>query len=238
MDLKSTCNLQKMHSMEAQRAPELFIVWYKLCPPCAPCLRGSSSPFERTLVSKLLRPGRQHIRDASKIGMIADVVKRMLPDDGSFLDQEQPGHHPRIADGPAAGIAFQRRAHTACHHFGGEHFTYAAAFNLKGVVELAWKIGDCTSLRPELAKERIAVCNCSLVEEEDGWIGGIGSCNLAQVSDGLAAEDSTKVPQKDQQCWRCVKLVAQRAGFQVETCDGHGEDMWADCLHTGMGPPS
>ena len=48
--------------------------------------------------------------------------------------------------------------------------------------------------------------------------------HLAQVRDGLAAEQSAKVAQKDEQCGRVAQLVAQHPRLEVDTLDGLPED--------------
>ncbi len=136
----------------------------------------------------------------------------MLPENLAIIDKKQTRHDPRITNRCADHVSFGRGTSAARPHPAAKHLFPAAALDIKSTIKLLWHVGDCTSLRPQLAEKSFALFLISLIEKENI---GVVSGRFFQISYGLTTEDSAKVAQKDQQRRIRSKLLTQRVPGQI-----------------------
>ena len=137
--------------------------------------------------------------ERSEVRRVADMGVVMRPHDLSLVDEERPRHHPGIPHHAGLAIPVPVGLQGPPPHPWAEHPPGAAPSQAEGPVQIERRIGDRTGLRPEFLEDRYGILDRSLEDEEHpGKVRGPGS-DRAQVSDGLPAEDSAEVPEKDQQ---------------------------------------
>jgi len=117
--------------------------------------------------------------NSGEIGMIARVAEGVPPQDRVTLDQEQPRHRPRVADDFAGGVSLQHGPSSGDPYPRPEHLPCASLPDSEGGVEPLGCIGHGARIGPIPAKEWSTFSHSALVEEEDRWIGSIGSADLA-----------------------------------------------------------
>ena len=120
------------------------------------------------------------------------------PDHTTVLDQEGARHQPRISLGLPLGESFTFRRKRTLHQSGAEQLSQLSPADAKGVVKNQIGIGNRTGFRPEIIEDGSGVLRSPLMDEQDrGKPGFLGQG--PELSDGLAAENSAQVTQKDQQ---------------------------------------
>jgi hypothetical protein len=107
-----------------------------------------------------------------KIGMIASMLRPMLPENPVVVHQKQTRHRPGVPYRPTDPIALERCLEATPPDAMAKKLVYAPTFEPKGSVKTLRNIGDCPSLRPEPPKEGVALCTCPLREEEYRRISG------------------------------------------------------------------
>ena len=111
--------------------------------------------------------------------MVPGVPKRVAPEDGVAFQEKEPRHRPGIAHGFADRIAFQRSACPRQPDSRSEHLTFCALSDPEGAVESLGCIGDGPCLWPVTLEEFLPLGNRSLIDEQDGRIGGVGLAGSA-----------------------------------------------------------
>ena len=119
------------------------------------------------------------LRNPCEFGVIARVTIGMTPEDQVAFDQEQPRHRPGVADDFADGVSLQRGPSSGDPYPRAKHLPCAPLPDSEGVVKPLGGIGHGARLGPIPAKECSTFSHSALVEEENRWIGGIGSADLA-----------------------------------------------------------
>jgi hypothetical protein len=111
--------------------------------------------------------------------MIPGMPKPMAPEDRVAPHQEQRGHRPGIAYGPAGHIPLQCRAESGHQDARPKHLRRASLLDPEGSVESLRGIGNGARLLPVAPEEFRPLGNRALVDEQERRIGGIGLAGSA-----------------------------------------------------------
>jgi hypothetical protein len=111
--------------------------------------------------------------------MVPGVPKLVTPENRVAPHKEQRGHRPRVANRPAARMAFQRGTEAGQPHPWSEHLALSSLPDPEGRVEPLGSIGKGVRLWPVAPEEIHPLGNRALVDEQDRRIRGIGLADSA-----------------------------------------------------------